>query len=917
MTIPRVSITIDPGGNSGGGGSGPSPPPGPTPSIALYSDVPESIASVNGVVSTWGAASIKVGSPLLVTDSVTGIQAIRFDIGASLAIPANATLDAMATGDCTVIVVWRNRKFLENLELSIFDSSSNNTHIGYRLLALDQFGSGYYREMRARISNGSSWVLDGPATPTAWNAFAGLKTNAAAVTTSSTRSNLNVDHIDSYDIADTYALPSGPAGNGVLGNSQIDMFAFIVYSPALTDVERAAVVDDLNDRFLLDVVWPVAGDGDRHIGIPGSVLLPNGDILCSYRNAVDHNPAPPGFLEIRRSTDKGRTWGQPYAIHNTDDPLLDIRDSNLVRVSNGDILLNYFTADGLGYGNIQVRRSTDGGDTFGEPVTLGPFGYTGFEACSAPIIEDPLNAGVLYLPAYCLNTGSFSDSGYVKSTDNGVTWGSFVVVCDGAADSVQYYEPGFMFISAATAARYPELTAGKILGLVRDGTNFVMRFISANANGTGWALNTADTNLLANSAGRIAQLTSGRIVFPGRPFTLTSASLFFLKTLISGEATWSIVIFDVPGLDATTGIYIYGTVLEPVEGFLTVIYSPQFGVTEHNWAFVRCRVRWPEWQLDGNMPSTLLPLTSTVDPLATVQFAATGPGNVAWTVHTNNSGASIDADTGLYTAGPGGGVDDTVREENINGFFLDAIVHITGSGVIPLTDIDPGTQTVCWLPSVGLVLDGGSPGGGGLVTTWTSADMSARVWTSNGGTQPTTQLGLNGNFSINFGSDTSMTCPAHANDLTGAGSWTCALAWEDTGSIADTGNYFLNANIIASANDGFFAIGSTNTQIFGGQDNTGAGTTYDIVAAAASTPHYGVIQYDSVAQKIFISKDGGAFDAGTSVPTLGVSSQPLLLAKSLIGAHFIGRLGALAFWSTKQTGSNLTNIQAALADSIS
>lgn len=914
MTIPRVSITINPGGNSGGGsGGGPTPPPGPTPSIALYSDEPDSITSVDGVVSAWGVATIAAGTPLLITDSYTGIRAIRLDIGSTLTIPANATLDAMATGDCTVIAVWRNRKFLENVELSIFDSSVNNTHVGYRLLAKDQFGSGFYREMRARISNGSSWVLDGPGSNTAWNAFAGLKTNATAVTTSATRSNLNVDHIDSYDLADSYSLPAGPAGDGVLGGSQIDLFAYLVYSPALTDEARADVVDDLNERFLLDVVQQVAGDGNLHIGIPGSCILDNGDILCSYRVAVDHAANPPGYLETKRSSDGGFLWTEAYQIHDTTSPtILDIRDSNLTQLSNGDVLINYFTADALtGYGNVQVRRSTDGGHTFGAPTTLGPFGYDLFEACSAPIIEDPLNPGVLYCPIYCQNTGGFSDAGYSKSTDNGATWGSFVVVCDGTADSAQYYEPGFVFLTAT----FGPFTAGTILGLVRDGTNFVMRLITAAANGTGWTLNANTTNLLASSAGRLAQLQSGRIVWAGRPFTLTSGTIYYLKEMVLGEATWSIVIFDAPGLDATTGIYIYGTILERTPGVMTIIYSPQFGDVVHNWAFVRCRARWPEWQLNGDMPQTIAPTSATVDPLDNVQFSGLGPGNDVWAIPVNNSGGSINASSGLYTAGSTGGDVDTVRKTNINDFTEDALVTVNGSSVIPPTSIDAGNLTAWWSPGVGLVLDGGSPGGGGQISTWTSADSSARVLTAAAG--PTTQLGLNGNLSVRLnGTTQSFSGTDVINTLVGASSWTIGLTWKDSGSIADTGNYFLNANILASATDGFFAIGSTATQIFGGQDNSGAGTTYDILAAAAATAHYAVLQYDAVAGKIFISLNGAPFDAGTTVPVLGSSSSSIIVGISLIGARFKGELGELPIWKSKLTGANLTNLKAFLADSI-
>lgn len=575
------------------------------PSLELHSDVG----------GGWNAASVVTGTPAIAT--VDGVSAMRFSTGSSLAIPANAITNALATGHCRVIIVWRSRTFLDNRQYALIDSSSNNTHIGYQLRVLDNYGSGYYREMRARVSNGSSWVVDQSPTPNAWNAFRALLPNVTVAETGPLVSRLASDHIESTSAAGPFTMPVGASGDLVFGGVEVDIYCAALYVGAIAaqmDADpalEAAEVDRLARRYGANVVQVVAGDGVRHIGIPGACKLDANTILVVYRNAADHNPTPAGWLEVRKITTSDN-WvtasaSAAYEIHDTSSPtVLDIRDANLVKLANGDILVNYFTADSSGYGLIQVRRSTDGGNTFGAPVTLGPFGYTAFEACSAPIIEDPLSAGTLYLPAYCMNTAGFSDSGYVKSTDNGVTWGAFNIFANGTTDSAHYYEPGLFFATASIPnCRLPggstgTLTAGKIFGLVRDGTNFVMRELTANANGTGWTLNHDATIFLANSAGRLIQFQSGRVAAMQRPFTLTSATVYARRGTALND--WADIYFDAAGVDATTGIYIYGSMLEMRTGYFVCIYSPQFGVTGANWSFVRMRTRWPEGQLVGSWP---------------------------------------------------------------------------------------------------------------------------------------------------------------------------------------------------------------------------------------------------------------------------------------------------------------------------
>lgn len=62
------------------------------------------------------------------------------------------------------------------------------------------------------------------------------------------------------------------------------------------------------------------------------------------------------------------------------------------------------------------------------------------------------------------------------------------------------------------------------------------------------------------------------------------------------------------------------------------------------------------------IPIVLLPMTNIVDPLGTVQFAAYGGyGPYTYSILINNSGGSIDASTGEYTAGSTPLVTDSIK----------------------------------------------------------------------------------------------------------------------------------------------------------------------------------------------------------------------------------------------------------------
>lgn len=78
------------------------------------------------------------------------------------------------------------------------------------------------------------------------------------------------------------------------------------------------------------------------------------------------------------------------------------------------------------------------------------------------------------------------------------------------------------------------------------------------------------------------------------------------------------------------------------------------------------------------LPMILNPTAPTVVTLGTIQFSTLGGfGTLTYSIHTNNSGGSINSGTGLYTAGSTGSVTDVVRVTDSLSNTTDVSVTVT------------------------------------------------------------------------------------------------------------------------------------------------------------------------------------------------------------------------------------------------
>ena len=187
---------------------------------------------------------------------------------------------------------------------------------------------------------------------------------------------------------------------------------------ALTSLPADSVqiaLDEPSRRIVTD-----AGAGGYQ-AFPDVCRLKSGELLCVFYAGYGHVSHPNaklpkgGRICAVRSRDEGRTWSAPVTLIDTPD---DDRDPSVVQLPNGTLLLNFFTYGMNREFDTCISRSTDGGKTWGEPEVILP-GY----ATSSPIRR--LRSGRLLLPVYfAQDNEKRSFAAVCLSDDNGKRWSS-------------------------------------------------------------------------------------------------------------------------------------------------------------------------------------------------------------------------------------------------------------------------------------------------------------------------------------------------------------------------------------------------------------------------------------------------------------------------------------------------------------
>jgi len=221
------------------------------------------------------------------------------------------------------------------------------------------------------------------------------------------------------------------------------------------------------------VVKPQGTHGYR--GIMGDFLqLKDGSLLMSYTD---------GDIMVIKSTDNGKTWGEPSVLVPQPEPPAHGRFAvpGFLRLENDDILLTYcYTTHPTTpyYGHNYYRRSNDECQTWSEQFCYTPFpGYL-------PIHNDRiqvLSTGrIIAIAEYKAHLPSTSDhSGYVGmaffSDDDGYSW-------QPSTNTVDMYEDDKVEVQEADAV---ELKDGRLLMFARTYSGYAVFAYSAD-KGESW-----------------------------------------------------------------------------------------------------------------------------------------------------------------------------------------------------------------------------------------------------------------------------------------------------------------------------------------------------------------------------------------------------------------------------------------------
>ncbi len=158
----------------------------------------------------------------------------------------------------------------------------------------------------------------------------------------------------------------------------------------------------------------IAYDGPDDDRDPHIAELPDGSLVISYFSLRKDSNSGPGYrglgVSLIRSTDGGKKWGEPQTIAAVgwycSAPVRVLPDKTLV-------LGVYWYDQGKEWGG--VVRSTDGGKTWGEPIPVGKGQNLPLDAETDIIVRKD---GTLYAAL----RSSKVNMHYATSTDGGKTW---------------------------------------------------------------------------------------------------------------------------------------------------------------------------------------------------------------------------------------------------------------------------------------------------------------------------------------------------------------------------------------------------------------------------------------------------------------------------------------------------------------
>ena len=179
--------------------------------------------------------------------------------------------------------------------------------------------------------------------------------------------------------------------------------------------------------------------------IPAILCLDDGTLLITCDKRKNNESDLPEDIDIvsRRSTDRGKTWSDPVTIAEGTGYKHGYGDAALVQCANGDIICVFVGGNGLWASTESdpqrsyFCRSTDGGKTWGDPeeITSQLWGSQATNTLCRNYKSSFFASGnglrltrgdyagrIMFAAAMVRKTGNILDNYVVYSDDNGYTW---------------------------------------------------------------------------------------------------------------------------------------------------------------------------------------------------------------------------------------------------------------------------------------------------------------------------------------------------------------------------------------------------------------------------------------------------------------------------------------------------------------
>jgi len=190
----------------------------------------------------------------------------------------------------------------------------------------------------------------------------------------------------------------------------------------------------------------------RHRAFPGLLRLDDGTLLVMYREGSDHWVTDDAVVRATRSTDGGVTWSDPVTMLEEEGWGFSAHHGPL-QLSDGSILapaMSLRRSDGRREFRAYALRSYDGGRNW-DVKQIGPMsGWTWQNQYGRALEID----GKLWVPGGGQREGEEPwRTGYFVSYDNGQTWPEWHTVCTGLQDEKDIID----------------LPDGRLLAMIRSG----------------------------------------------------------------------------------------------------------------------------------------------------------------------------------------------------------------------------------------------------------------------------------------------------------------------------------------------------------------------------------------------------------------------------------------------------------------